>query len=109
MYEIWLMLNILYEIALPLWPALLLALLLWLGLLWAARAGLRASGWRQPALIGAGATALAFLALPAATQSSLGQLDYWVDWAFVAAVALGVGAAVALYAWPLLALKRRSS
>lgn len=107
MYEIWLMLNIVYEMALPLWPVLLLALLLWLGLMAAARARLRAGGWRMPALIGVGASVLAFLALPAATQSSLGNLGYWVDWIFVAAVALAVGAVVALYAWPLLALRQR--
>ena len=35
MYEVWLGLNILYEIALSLWPALAALLLVWLGMvLW---------------------------------------------------------------------------
>jgi len=44
--------------------------------------------------------------LPSLTQSSLGNLGYWVDWAFVAAVAVAGGVAVGLLLWPLLALLR---
>lgn len=37
MYEIWLVLNIVYEIALGIWPILLGFFLLWLGLMLVAR------------------------------------------------------------------------
>lgn len=106
MYEIWLMLNIVYEIALPLWPVLLVLLIVWLVLLAAARG--RALAPQVPPALGLGvlAAVLIFLALPALTRSSLGNLDYWVDWAMVAAIATGGGVAVAVLLWPVLALLR---
>lgn len=106
MYEIWLMLNIVYEIALPLWPGLLALLVVWLVLLAKAR-GPALGRQGGPALVlGAAAAALLFVGLPSLTQSSLGNLGYWVDWAFVAAVAVAGGVAVGLLLWPLLALLR---
>jgi hypothetical protein len=108
MYEIWLMLNIVWEIALGVWPLLALGALVWLAL--GAAALRRAShGWgRATALaLGAGAIAalIAFLALPALTRSSLSELSYWVDWASLAGLALGAGAVVALFALPIAALQ----
>ena len=112
MYEIWLMLNIAWEIALGMWPVPVLGALAWLALTGAAlrRAPHR---WGRAAVlaVGAGAIAalIAFLALPALTRSSLSDLSYWVDWASLAGLALGAGAVVALFALPIAALQGGSA
>jgi len=111
MYEIWLVLNILWEIALSVWPMLALA-----GLAWIALAGYALSRpsarWRAglapAALAGVAVAAAAFLLVPGATRSSLSELAYWVDWANLLGIALGFGAAAAAFAWPLLALRGRA-
>lgn len=106
MYEIWLALNIVYEIALGVWPALLVLLLVWIALLVAARGRLSARALR-PALalaLGALVAAALVLAVPSLTQSSLANMGYWVDWANLLAIALGLGALAAVFAWPLAAL-----
>lgn len=109
MYEIWLVLNILWEMALGVWPLLAGAALLWLLLL--AAAARRGAGWRAalPWTVAAGALAAVagFVLLPAWSRSSLSEMGYWVDWANLAAMACGVGAAVAVFVWPLLAMRRR--
>jgi ABC-type glycerol-3-phosphate transport system permease component len=106
MYELWLMLNIVYELARPLWPLWLALAVLWAALLaWAAaradadwRRGLRVA--IVAALV---ALPLAFVAVPTATRSSLGELRYWVDWLSLAGIAAAVAVAVAAFAWPLAA------
>ena len=110
MYEIWLVLNIVYEIALSLWPQLALALGVWLLMLWAARARLGGAAGRST--LGLALVLLAVLAVvlfftvPGLTHSSLSSMGYWVDWANLASVALGLGALAALFLWPLMALLR---
>lgn len=112
MYEVWLVLNILWEIALDVWPVLLGAAVLWLVLLVAVLRRPQAR-WRAalPLALAAGAlvAVAAFLAVPSLTRSSLGELAYWVDWANLLAVAGGFGAAALAFAWPLLALRGTSS
>ncbi|GAB3361642.1 MULTISPECIES: hypothetical protein [Giesbergeria] len=106
MYEIWLVINIVYELALSIWPVVALALAVWLVLLVWARQHI---GWQQgPRAVGVGAVValLLFLTVPTLTQSSLSNLDYWVDWANLLAVALGLGTVAAVFSWPLLALLR---
>lgn len=107
MYEIWLGANILWEMAVPYALPLLALVVAWL-LPWIAALRSPAARWRQGLVRalwgGAAAAVLAFLVLPAATGSSLAQLAYWVDVAVVAAMALGAGAAVAAFLWPLAAL-----
>lgn len=94
MYEIWLMLNILWEIALGVWPLLLLTAVLWLALMGAAS---RAAGahWRAglpPALImGVIAAMAAFLLVPGALRSTLSDMGYWLDWATLSGLAAAVG------------------
>lgn len=109
MYEIWLVSNILWEIALDVWPVVATVGVLWLlamGRAW----HLPAAGWRRAGplalALGAVAAVAAFVAVPGLTKSSLSELAYWVDWANLIAIALGSGAAVALLAWPLLAARR---
>lgn len=108
MYEIWLVLNILWELALGAAPWLLAALAVWVALMIAAAR--RGAAWRAglggSIVVAIVVAAVAFLWIPAATRSSLGELGYWVDWANLAGVALGFAAAAALLAWPVMAMRR---
>jgi hypothetical protein len=110
MYEIWLMMNIVWEIALDIWPLLAVAAMVWLALMVAAWRR-RALPWRSalPMSLGVAAAAalLAVLSVPTLTKSSLGELRYWVDWANLTGVAIGIGGVALAFAWPLSALRRR--
>lgn len=104
MNEIWLALNIVWEIALDLWPLLLGAAVLWAALMATAlrRRGTCWGGGVKFALVAAVLVALAtVLWLPGATQSSLAEMRYWVDWANLLAVAAGFGIIAAVFVWPL--------
>jgi hypothetical protein len=108
MYEIWLVLNILWEIALTVWPVLLAGAAAWVVL--AAIAARRpARAWRRSRALAIGVgvlvAILAFLMVPSLTRSSLSELRYWVDWANLLAIALGAGALGAAFAWPVAALR----
>ena len=108
MYEIWLGLNIAWEMALGIWPIVAGALLIWLTLMVVAL-GRRGARWLA-ALPWAIAAALVFtvvaaLALPGLSKSSLGEMGYWVDWANLLGVAAGFGAVAAAFVWPLAALR----
>ncbi len=113
MYEIWLAMNIVYEIALTLLPWLALALGVWLLLMWAARARLGGAAGRGALglglVLGALVAAVLFFTVPGFTKSSLSNMGYWVDWANLGAVALGLGALAALFFWPLIALLRKGN
>lgn len=105
MYEIWLMLNIVYELALAVWPWLLALALVWLALLLLAR-GRRRADWRA-SLPGAGGLGLLvalviFFVTPLWSRSGLGEMKYWVDWANLLGIAAGWGVGGLLLAWPLL-------
>lgn len=41
-----------------------------------------------------------FVVVPMATGSSLQELAYWVDWANLASIVLGIGVAALALAWP---------
>ncbi len=111
MYEIWLTLNILWELMLGAWPLVLAAVLAWVVLTGLALA--KGRGWGaalKPALLAAVVGAVvAVLAVPTLTKSSLGELSYWVDWANVVGIGAAVGAVVAAFVWPLGALLRGGS
>lgn len=109
MYEIWLVMNIGWELALGVWPLLLALAAAWAVLMVAAwrRPGRR---WRAalPLVVVAAAvvTVIAALLVPGWTRSSLGEMGYWVDWANLFGLAAAFGAVAAAFAWPLLALTR---
>lgn len=92
MYEIWLAMNIVYEIALSVAPWLAVLLLVWLVLLVLARKRLSLCALRPALALTALVAGVLFFALPALTQSSFANMGYWVDWANLLAVALGLGA-----------------
>ncbi|MDO5624172.1 MAG: hypothetical protein Q4G71_05740 [Pseudomonadota bacterium] len=103
MYEIWLMLNIAYELALSIWPWLLALAAAWVLLL--ALAG-RGASWRaclpRAVMLGALLGAVIFFVTPTWSKSGLDEMRYWVDWANLAAIALAWAVAGAAFAWLLL-------
>ena len=105
MYEIWLAMNIVYEIALDLWPALLPLLLVWLAVLLINRQRLGQVAWTTLLALVALVGVVTVLALPSLTKSSLADMGYWVDWAFLLAMAVGFGVAAAALLWPVLAMR----
>jgi len=111
MYEIWLAMNIVWEIALGIWPVLLLALVAWIVVMVLAARRHRPQ-WRANApialLAGLGVMIIGVLGIPSLTHSSLAEMGYWVDWANLLAIATGFGAVAVAFAWPLLTLTRSS-
>ncbi|MBT9475825.1 hypothetical protein [Polaromonas sp.] len=107
MHEIWLALNMVYELALSALPLVAVVVGSWLALMWAARDGLSAR--HIPLALGVGmlAAVVAALAVPPLTGASLADRGYGLDGASLAAVALGLGAVVALLAWPVVCLLRQ--
>ncbi|WEN42288.1 hypothetical protein CKCBHOJB_01875 [Thauera sp. GDN1] len=111
MYEIWLTLNILFELALQYLPAVVGTAVLWVALM-----GLAASrgnaGWGKalkPALvIFVVVTAITFFITPAMTKSSFANMGYWVDWGNLFLYAAGFGGVAAALVWPLAAMMRRA-
>lgn len=109
MYEIWLALNIVFEIAranaVPVVFAALVLLALTLNAL-----RKRGGAWRRalvPALaVGLLVALAAALALPALTRASLSDLSYRVDWLILLAIAAAFGGIAAAFAWPLAVLLR---
>jgi hypothetical protein len=109
MYEIWLAMNIVWEIALGLWPLLALAALGWMVLMamaWRRPAAHWRRAWPMAAGVAVAAAVIGFLLVPTTTRSSLQELAYWVDWANLAGIALGIGVAVLAFAWPAGVLSR---
>lgn len=110
MYEIWLVINILWEIALSLWPVLLVVALIWAFLV--LRALTRGGAWRRSLGLALAIGVVVALALmpvvPGAVGSSFANMGYWVDWANLLAICGGFGAAAFALAWPLLASRTPS-
>ena len=107
MYEIWLAMNIAFETALGLLPALAPLVVMWGVMMVINRKKLNRV---KPATLAAVAVLVALvavLALPSMTQSSLADMTYWVDWAALLGMAAGFGVAAALLIWPVLAMRQR--
>jgi hypothetical protein len=111
MYEIWLAMNIVWEMALGIMPLLLVGAVTWAVLMTVALRRRAEWGRALPGalLAGAAVTVLLMLMLPGWTQSSLREMGYWVDWANLVAMSAGFGALAAAFAWPLLAMRRRGA
>ncbi|MGE4339234.1 MAG: hypothetical protein AB7E55_25150 [Pigmentiphaga sp.] len=110
MYEIWLGLNIAWELTLLHRWAVggYLVLLIALHAFALARS---AAAWRQSlfaaVILGLLLALVAVFALPLAADSSLANVTYLLDWLALIGLALGTGLAGGLLFWPLLALTRR--
>jgi len=105
MYEIWLGLNIVFELALTALPWILGAAAVWIALMSAALLR-RHAHWRKalPASLVIGATfaALGLWLVPLLTRSSIDEMGYWVDWVNLIGLSGVVGALAFGFAWPLL-------
>lgn len=111
MYEIWLVMNIVWEITLGIWPLLAVGALAWLVLMalaWRRPAAQWRSAWPMAASVAAVAAVIGFLVVPTAIRSSLQELAYWVDWANLTSIALGIGMAALAFAWPVRVLSRQN-
>ena len=109
MYEIWLVLNILWEIALGVWPLLAVGAIVWVVLMvMAARRQdvCWRSAWRTALAVAVLTGVASFLLVPGWSRSSLANLSYWVDWANLGAIAAGFGAVLGAFALPLAVLMR---
>ena len=109
MYEIWLGMNIFYELALMYLPLLLIIALAWVALMvYALQKKARWSKGMKGAVIGGIiATSIAFLVVPEITKSSLSELGYWFDYVVLLGIAVMYGAVAAALIWPLSSLKVR--
>lgn len=107
MYEIWLVINILWEIALSVLPALLALMGAW-GVVVVLAAARRGGAWwpalRRSLAFGALVAVLALFAIPLVLDSSISEVRYVADWLGLAGMAGGAGAGAALLAWPMLVL-----
>ena len=108
MYEIWLGVNILYELAwmyAPLVCGVTIMLALGYGLAWQ-----RGGQWRAAltrALTVASVTGLvSVLLLPTLTRSSLAEMGYWIDWLNLLLISAGVRVLCGLLVWPFAAMRQ---
>jgi hypothetical protein len=105
MYEIWLGLNIAWELAAiyAVWAvpmAIVLFILLAIALVRRPRPGMRGVVLATAVI----AATIAFFFLPDSTMASLGDLGYWVDWIVLAGLAGAVGLAAGIAAAGIFAL-----
>lgn len=109
MYEIWLGINIFYELALMYLPLLFVLFVVWAGLMvYAFQKKARWYKGIKGAIIGGIiATIIAFLAVPGITKSSLSELGYWFDYVALLGIAAMYGAVAAALIWPLSSPKAR--
>ena len=107
MYEIWLAMNIAYETALGLLPALAPLVSMWAVMMVINRKKLNRVKLITLAAVAVLVALAAVLALPSFSQSTLADMGYWVDWAALLGMAAGVGVAAAVLLWPVLAMRQR--
>ena len=110
MYEIWLAMNIVFELGLMYLPVVIgvAALLIVLFAIAIVR-GRPAWCAAVKTAIGVGVLLLiaAFVLTPGMTKSSFENMGYWVDWANLFAISAGFGAVAAALTLPLAATLRR--
>lgn len=109
MYEIWLMMNIVWELMLPAMPVLVVLLLAWVALMARARFSGGVS-WRgglgRAMLIGLVVAVVAFFTVPASLKSGLSEMGYWADWVTLLGLSGAAGAIVTVLLWPILSVRR---
>lgn len=111
MYEIWLGMNILYELMWNYLPFVLAVVVSWVILM--TYAIQHDAAWRRGVrggLLGMlVVSVVSFLAFPSLTMSSLGNLGYWIDYLFLFQIAVAYGVVFGLgFVWPVAALAART-
>lgn len=106
MYEIWLTLNILFELGLQYLPVVIGTVVLWLVLMGVAATRPNAR-WKKALLpavvVTLIATAITFFITPAMTKSSFAEMGYWVDWMNLFFYSAAFGAVAGAITWPIAA------
>jgi hypothetical protein len=107
MYEIWLGMNIFYELGLMYLPLVLIVALLWVAFMVYAiqKKANWVGGLKGAVIAGVIGTIIAFLTLPAMTKSSLSELGYWFDYVSLLGMASMYGFVLAALVWPLISPK----
>ena len=105
MYEIWLAINIVWEIAVEQasWTLPLALAFVALVVLAFVRGGDWRRGWRWAWTSGVLAALVAIAFLPSLSGAAWSDLTYVVDWAMLVATAAAVAAVVVAIVWPLAA------
>jgi hypothetical protein len=97
-----------WEIALGIMPYIVIAAIIWLAISFVTVQ--KKASWlpafKSTFIIGLLVTIIAFFAIPTLTLSSFSDMSYWLDWATLIMMALGVGAIVFGFIWPFMALKK---
>lgn len=110
MYEIWLVINTFYELALANLGLVLSALGVWLVLMLVTQLRKQLSwgqGIKAAVVVGLVAWAVLFAMLPSLTNSSFAAVNSIVDWLTVAGVSAAFAALVALFIGPIYLLIKR--
>lgn len=106
MHENWLAMNIAYETALGLLPALAPLLLMWGAMMAINRKKLKRVKLATLAAVAVLVALVAVVALPSLNAASLAGMTNVSDWASLLGQAVGVGLAGAILIWPVLAMRQ---
>ena len=109
MYEIWLMINIIFEIALTIKIELTIALLVLIGLTIVSVKKWQKGIIKPSIYLGLLMSVISFFTIPSLTKSSITEMGYWVDWANLTSIAIGLGVASMFYIYPVLALLNKKA
>lgn len=110
MYEIWLIINTFYELALANLGLVLSTLVVWLVLMLITQLRKQQSwgqGIKAAVMVGLVAWVVFFAMLPSLTNSSFAAVNSVVDWLTVAGLAAAIAALVALFIGPIYLLIKR--
>ena len=109
MYEIWLTLNILWELGMTILPWLIAGAVIWVLLMLPALRRSRADWGRNFKLAFWLALAFGifiFAVTPAWTKASFSDMGYWIDWGNLLMIGVAWAAGAFAFLWPLLTLVR---
>ena len=110
MYEIWLVINTFYELALVNLGLVLSTLVIWLVLMLVTQFRKKlpwGKGIKAAIAVGVVAWLIFFMMVPGLTNSSFASVNSIVDWFTVAGVAAGFAGLLALFVGPLYLLVKR--
>lgn len=110
MYEIWLILNTFYELALANLGLVLGTLVVWLMLMLVTQFSKKlpwSKGVKAAIIVGLVAWVIFFALVPSLTKSSFAEVNSVIDWLSVAGVAAGFAGLLAIFIGPLYLLVKR--
>lgn len=113
LYNLWLGLNIVFVMLLPVLWLIGLVALAWCATLVLALLRAPKAQWRKAlptsGLIGLAGMVLTFVLLPTLVGSSFADLNQFANWLFAIGVAVGVGVAFLVATWPSLSYLKKAA